>query len=130
MSGKQGKEAIATGRAPAAVGPYSQAVSVGGQVYCSGQIALDPVTGELVTGGFEAQARRVMDNLGAVLEAAGLGFANVVKVNIYLTDLANFAALNALYAEYFREPYPARATVGVAALPKGAAVEIDLVAVA
>lgn len=130
MSEKGNRRAIATDEAPAAVGPYSQALYVGEQLYCSGQIALDPTTGEIVAGGFEAEARRVLDNLGAVLGAAGLGFADVVKVTIYLTDLGDFAALNALYADYFSQPYPARATVGVASLPKGAAVEIDLVAMA
>jgi 2-iminobutanoate/2-iminopropanoate deaminase len=120
---------IATDRAPAAIGPYSQALERGGVVYCSGQIGLDPASGQLVAGGTAAEADRVLQNLEAVLAAAGLGFADVVKVTIYLVDLADFAAVNEIYGRYVREPYPARATVGVAALPRGARVEIDAVAV-
>ena len=114
--------------APAAVGPYSQAILAGTQLFCSGQIPLDPDTGELVSGGFEAQVERVFDNLAAVLAEAGLTLDHAVKVTIYLTDLAKFAALNEIYARRFTVPFPARATVGVASLPKGAEVEIDLVA--
>ncbi len=117
-----------TNQAPAAIGPYSQAVSVDGWVYTSGQVGLDPATTELVPGGFEAQARQVLANLGAVLASAGCSFADVVKSTIYLADLADFAALNALYAEAMGSHRPARSTVQVAGLPKGALVEIDMVA--
>src|SRR5688572_19597673 len=116
-------------RAPKAIGPYSQAVQVGGTVYLSGQTPLHPDTGQLVDGDISAQARQVFENLKAVLEAAGLGFGQVARVGIYLTDLGNFAAVNEVMKTYFSEPYPARSTIGVAALPLGAAVEIDLVAV-
>ena len=112
----------------AAVG-HMQAVVVADTLYCSGQIPLDPATGEIVAGGFADQAARVFDNLEAVVGAAGLSFDDVVKVTIYLTDLANFGALNEIYERRFREPYPARATVGVSTLPKGAQVEMDLTAV-
>jgi reactive intermediate/imine deaminase len=115
--------------APAAIGPYSQAVRVGDTVYLSGQTPLDPATGKLVEGDISAQARQVFRNLGAVLAAADAGFAQVARVGIYLTDLGNFAAVNEVMKQYFVEPYPARSTIGVAALPLGAAVEIDLVAV-
>ena len=114
--------------APAAIGPYSQAVSVGGWLFTSGQIALDPATGSLVEGGFEAQARRVLANLSAVLASAGLTFADVVKTTVYLVDLVDFPTLNTLYAEAMGDHRPARSTVQVAALPKGALVEIDLIA--
>jgi 2-iminobutanoate/2-iminopropanoate deaminase len=123
------RQAIHSDGAPRAIGPYSQALRVGPWLYCSGQIPLDPATGELVQGGFAAQAERVMRNLEAILVAAGMSFANVVKVTVFLSDLGNFAELNAIYAKRFVAPYPARATVEVAALPKGALVEIDLVAV-
>ena len=116
-----------TDRAPAAIGPYSQAVSVGPWLYTSGQIGLDPASGEMVDG-FEAQARQVLANLGAVLATAGLDFSDVVKATIYVTDLANFPLLNELYGEALGEHRPARSTVQVAALPKGGLVEIDLVA--
>ena len=115
--------------APKAIGPYSQAVKAGNVLYTSGQVSLDPKTGELVTGDFAAQARRVFENLRAVLRAAGADFRNVTKATVFLTDLGNFQALNAIYAEYFGEQKPARTTVQVAGLPKGAAVEIDLIAV-
>ncbi len=121
-------QAVATDRAPGALGPYSQALIADGFVWCSGQVGLDPATGELVAGGLEAEARRVLDNLSAVLEAAGVSFADVVKTTIYLTDLGDFAALNQIYGEYVGSPPPARATVQVVALPKGARVEIDAVA--
>lgn len=120
---------VSTDHAPAAIGPYSQAVEAGGVVYCSGQIGLDPANGQLVDGGTAAEAERVLRNLQAVLAAAGLGFAHVVRVTIYLVDLADFTTVNEIYGRYVRQPYPARATVGVAALPRGARVEIDAVAV-
>jgi 2-iminobutanoate/2-iminopropanoate deaminase len=114
--------------APRAIGPYSQAVSSDGWLYTSGQVGIDPATGELVAGGFEAQARRVFENLRAVLAAAGCGFGDVVKATVYLADMADFAALNGIYAEAFGTHRPARSTVQAAALPRGARVEIDLVA--
>jgi reactive intermediate/imine deaminase len=116
---------IHTPRAPQAIGTYSQAVRAGDTVYLSGQIPLDPATGELVPGDMEAQVRRVFENLKAVCEAAGGDLSQVVKLTVYLTDLAHFALVNRVMAEYFSQPYPARAAVGVAALPKGAAVEMD-----
>ncbi len=118
---------ISTPKAPAAVGTYSQAVKVGKTVYVSGQIPLDPATGQLVDGDFEAHARRVFDNMLAIIEAAGGDFSHITKLNVFLMDLANFAALNTIMAEYFKEPYPARAAIQVAALPKGAIVEMDCV---
>ncbi len=118
---------VATTEAPAAIGTYSQAVRAGDTVYLSGQIPLDPKTMQLVAGDFEAQARRVFDNLRAVCRAAGGDFDRVVRVTVYLTDLANFAKVNEVMATYFREPYPARAAVGVASLPRAALVEIDAV---
>ena len=118
--------AIHSNQAPAAIGPYSQAVRVGNLVYTSGQIPLDPATMELVSGDIAAEARRVFDNLSAVCAAAGGSLKQVVRVGIYLTDLADFAAVNAVMAEYFEQPYPARSTIGVAALPRGARVEVDL----
>ena len=126
------REIIETPNAPAAIGPYSQAVAVTGgrTLYCSGQIALDPSTGDLVGGDdVEAQTRRVLDNLAAVLEAGGMGYDNVVKAGIFLADMADFAKVNALYAERFGAAPPARATVQVAGLPKGVKVEIDAIAV-
>ena len=121
-------EAHATDQAPAAIGPYAQAVSVAGFLYTSGQIALDPRTGDIVGGGFEAQARQVLANLRAVLASAGCDFRDVVKATVYVTDLADFPKLNALYGEAMGDHRPARSTVQVAALPKGGLVEIDLVA--
>ena len=123
------RETISSTDAPAAVGPYSQALRAGDLVFCSGQIPLDPATGNLVSGTFREQAARVLDNLGAVLHAAGASFADVVRTTVYLTDLADFPVLNEVYAERFGEPFPARATVGVSALPKGARVEMDAIAV-
>jgi 2-iminobutanoate/2-iminopropanoate deaminase len=117
-----------TDEAPKAIGPYSQAVSVDGWLYTSGQVALDPATGELVPGGFEAQARRVFENLRQVLASAGCSFHHVVKATVYIMDFADFPTLNAIYAEAMGNHRPARSTVQVAALPKGALVEIDLVA--
>ena len=119
------KEPIHTTRAPAAIGPYSQAIRAGATIYLSGQIPLDPKTTELVKGDVRAQARQVFDNLAAVAEASGGSLANAVRLTIYLTDLANFPVVNEIMAEYCKEPYPARATIGVAQLPRGAAVEID-----
>jgi reactive intermediate/imine deaminase len=116
---------IHTSRAPQAIGTYSQAVRAGDTVYLSGQIPLDPATGELVAGDMEAQVRRVFENLKAVCEAAGGDLSQVVKLTVYLTDLAHFALVNRVMAEYFTQPYPARAALGVAALPKGATVEMD-----
>jgi reactive intermediate/imine deaminase len=116
---------ISTPNAPQAIGTYSQAIRAGNTVYLSGQIPLDPASGELVTGDMEAQVRRVFDNLKAVAVAAGGDLAQVAKLNVYLTDLSHFALVNRVMAEYFSPPYPARAAVGVAALPRGAAVEMD-----
>ena len=121
------RSVVHTDRAPKAIGPYSQAVRSGNTVYFSGQIPLDPSTGELVTGDITFQTRRVFENLKAVCEAAGGSLAQIVRVGIYLTDLGNFAAVNAVMAEYCREPYPARSTIGVASLPRGAQVEIDAI---
>ena len=121
------RELVATGRAPAAIGPYSQAVRAGGSVYLSGQIPLDPATGELVAGDIAAQARRVFDNLRAVCEAAGASLDDVVRVGIYLMDLADFAAVNAVMADYFQAPYPARSTIQVSGLPRGARIEVDAI---
>jgi 2-iminobutanoate/2-iminopropanoate deaminase len=120
---------IATKDAPHAIGPYSQAVRSGNTLYLSGQIALDPASGNLIEGDFATQARRVFDNLSAVLRASGAGFHNVARATVYLTDLGNFQALNSIYGQYFGDHKPARSTVGVAQLPRGAAVEIDLIAV-
>lgn len=119
------REIISTEAAPAAIGTYSQAVKVGSSVYLSGQIPLDPATGELVGGDIQAHIRRVFDNLKAVAQAAGGSLADVVKLNIYLTDLGHFPVVNQVMTEYFEQPYPARAAVGVAELPKGAQVEAD-----
>ena len=121
------REPVATERAPAAIGPYSQAVRAGGSVYLSGQIPLDPATGELVDGDIAAQARRVFDNLGAVCGAAGASLDDVVRVGIYLMDLGDFAAVNAVMADYFQAPYPARSTIQVSGLPRGARIEVDAI---
>ena len=123
------RQIISTNNAPKAIGTYSQAVKVGDTVYLSGQIAFDPATMELVTSNMHAQIARVFENLKAVATASGGSLADVVKLNVYLTDLANFPMVNEVMAGYFREPYPARAAVGVAALPKGAGVEMDAVMV-
>jgi len=122
------RQIISTEGAPKAIGTYSQAVKVGDTVYMSGQIGLDPATMHLVEG-IEAQVRRVFDNLSAVTQAAGGSLADIVKLNIFLTDLGHFALVNSIMAEYFTEPYPARAAVGVASLPRGALVEADAVMV-
>jgi len=124
-----GKQAIHTKDAPEAIGTYSQAMRAGNTVYLSGQIPLDPKSMQLVSGDTRAEIRRVFDNLAAVAAAAGASLANAVKVNVYLTDLKNFALVNEVMAEYFKQPYPARAAIGVAALPRGAAVEVDAVLV-
>lgn len=123
------KRILSTSHAPAAIGPYSQAVEAGGMVFLSGQIPLDPTTGAMVEGDVAAQAERVMQNLEAVLAAAGLTFAHVVRCTIYLTNLGDFATVNEVYGKRFPAEPPARATVQVAALPKGAQVEIDAIAV-
>ncbi|MBL8259623.1 MAG: RidA family protein [Candidatus Competibacteraceae bacterium] len=123
------REIIHTDLAPAAIGTYSQAVKIGDTVYLSGQIPLDPATLQLVDGPMEAHVRRVFDNLAAVAKAAGGSLADAVKLNVFLTDLGHFAQINQIMAEYFREPYPARAAIGVAALPRGAQVEMDAVLV-
>ena len=119
---------VATDDAPKAIGPYSQGVKAHGFVYTSGQIALDPATGNLVDGPFDEQVHRVFKNLKAILEAAGSDFSRVLKATVYVTDLGNFQTLNTIYASYFGDHKPARTTVEVPALPKGAAVEIDLIA--
>jgi reactive intermediate/imine deaminase len=118
---------ITTPLAPKAIGTYSQAVKCGNTVYVSGQIPLDPKTSELVTGDMDAQIRRVFENLKAIIQEAGGTFAHIAKLNIFLTDLSHFALVNKVMSEYFAEPYPARAAIGVAALPKGAQVEMDCV---
>lgn len=123
------REIIKTDQAPAAIGTYSQAVKLGTTVYLSGQIPLDPGTMQLVNGGIEAQIRRVFDNLAAVAQAAGGSLADTAKLNVFLIDLNHFALINQLMAEYFSEPYPARAAIGVAALPRGAEVEMDAILV-
>ncbi len=122
------KEAVSSPDAPKAIGPYSQAIRAGQLLFLSGQIALDPTTGQIVDGDVAAQTRRVMENLGGVLSAAGLSFADVVRTTIYLADMNDFAAVNEAYGGYFTAPAPARATVQVARLPRDARVEIDAVA--
>jgi 2-iminobutanoate/2-iminopropanoate deaminase len=122
------RQAIATRGAPAAVGPYSQAIAAGDFVFCSGQVHLDPASGALVEGDISTQTARVLQNLSAVLEAAGLGLANVVKTTVFLVDINDFGAMNEVYGRYMPDPPPARSTIGVAALPKGARVEIELIA--
>ena len=121
------RQSISTGGAPAAIGPYSQAVRSGDMVFCSGQLGMDPATGELVEG-IEAQADRALRNLRSVLDAAGLGFDDVVKTTIFLADMNDFATVNAIYARFMPDPPPARSTVQVAALPKGGLVEIEAIA--
>ena len=123
------RSVISTEQAPSAIGPYSQAVRAGNTVYFSGQIPLDPATGVLVEGDIRVQARRVFDNLVAVAHAAGGSLAQIARVGIYVTDLGHFAEVNAVMAEYFQAPYPARSTIEVSALPKGAQVEVDAVMV-
>jgi 2-iminobutanoate/2-iminopropanoate deaminase len=124
------KEVISTASAPVAIGPYSQAIRAGGFVFASGQIPLDPATNAVIEGDITAQTHRVLQNLSAVLSAAGLSMADVVKTTVYLADMSEFAAMNAVYAEYFPAPAPARATVQAARLPRDVRVEIDLIAFA
>jgi 2-iminobutanoate/2-iminopropanoate deaminase len=124
------KKIISTSDAPAAVGPYSQAVRVGSTIYCAGQIPLDPKSGQIVSKDISEQTRRVLDNITAVLKAEGLTFENIVKTTVFLTDLADFQTVNEIYASYFMQGRPARSTVQVPALPKGARIEIEAIAVA
>ena len=121
------KQVISTVSAPAAIGTYSQAVRVGNTIWVSGQIPLDPATKDMVPGDFEAQARQAFANMAAIVSAAGATLDDVVKVNISVTDLANFATVNAVMSSHFREPYPARAAVGVASLPRGALIEVECI---
>lgn len=121
-------QAVRSDRAPAPIGPYSQAVLAGNELFCSGQIALDPQSGELAGGDAASQAEQALRNLGAVLEAGGMGYADVVKTTIFLIDMNDFAAVNEVYAKYFDAAKPARSTIAVAALPKGARVEIEALA--
>jgi 2-iminobutanoate/2-iminopropanoate deaminase len=122
------KRAISSPDAPKAIGPYSQAVRAGQLLFLSGQVPIDPATGLMVDGDIAAQTRRVFENLGAVLKAGGRSFADVVRTTVFLADMNDFAAMNEVYGQYFKEPYPARATVQVARLPKDSKVEIDLIA--
>src|SRR5215207_8349991 len=122
------RKIVSSTEAPAAVGPYSQAIAVGNLLFCAGQIPLDPATGELVGADVTAQTERVCQNIIGVLKANDMTFSNVVKTTVFLTDLANFAAMNAVYAKYFTEPFPARSTIQVAGLPRGAQVEIEVTA--
>ena len=124
------KKIISTSEAPAAVGPYSQAVRIGSTVYCAGQIPLDPKSGQIVSKDISEQTRRVLDNISAILKAEGLSFENIVKTTIFIIDLADFQTVNEIYASYFKQTPPARSTVQVAALPKGARIEIEAIAVA
>ena len=122
------KTAVSTKDAPGAIGPYSQAIKAGGFLFASGQIPIDPATGALISGGIAEQTRRVLDNLGGILKAAGVSFDHVVKTTVYLADMSEFAAMNEVYATYFPSPAPARATVQAARLPRDVKVEIDLIA--
>jgi len=122
------KEIVSTDKAPKAIGPYSQGVKAGGFLFLSGSIALDPATGEMCTAGIEAETRQVMSNIGAILEGSGLGFEDVVKTTIFLTNMGDFATVNGIYGGYFTENPPARSTVEVKGLPRGASVEIEVVA--
>ena len=122
------RQAVSTSTAPGAIGPYSQAIAGRGLVFCSGQVGIDVATGKLVEGGIEAQAERALRNLAAVLDAAGCGFGDVVKTTVFLADIGDFAALNGVYAKFMAEPPPARSTFAVAALPGGARVEIEAIA--
>lgn len=122
------KKAIETHAAPAAIGPYSQAVALGDLVFCSGQVGIDPASGTMVEGGIEAETRRVLDNLREVLAAAGLKLTDVVKTTVFLVSLTDFETVNRIYGEHFSTPYPARSTVQVAALPRHARVEIEAIA--
>jgi 2-iminobutanoate/2-iminopropanoate deaminase len=122
------RTAVSTPRAPAAIGPYSQAIAIDGLLFCSGQLGLDPETGSLVEGGVAAQAERALTNLARVLDAAGLTFGDVVKTTIFLADMADFTTVNGVYGRFVTDPPPARSTVAVAALPKGGLVEIEAIA--
>lgn len=122
------KQVISTKQAPAAIGPYSQAIQVGNLVYTSGQIPIDPSTGAFVEGGIKEQTRQSLTNVKAILEEAGLSMSDVVKTTVFMADMGDFAEMNAIYAEFFSEPYPARSAVAVKTLPKGALVEIEVVA--
>ena len=122
------KKIISTSDAPAAIGPYSQAIRAGSTIYCSGQIPLDPKTGQIISGGIDAQTRRVLDKITALLKAEGLGFGNIVKTTIFLTNLGDFQTVNEVYGSYFKNQPPARSTVQVSALPKGANIEIEVIA--
>ena len=122
------KSVISTSKAPAAIGPYSQAIQVGNLLYASGQIPINPSTGSIVDGGIKEQTRQSLLNVQAILEEAGLSFANVIKTTVFLADINDFADMNGVYAEFFSEPYPARSAVAVKSLPKGALVEIEVVA--
>ncbi len=122
------KKMISTPKAPAAIGPYSQAIQVGNLIYTSGQIPIDPATGQLVEGGIKEQTRQSLSNIQAILQEAGLTMASVVKTTVFLADMADFADMNSIYAEFFTEPYPARSAVAVKTLPKNALVEIEVVA--
>jgi 2-iminobutanoate/2-iminopropanoate deaminase len=124
------KKIISTADAPAALGPYSQAVRVGSTMYCAGQIPLDPKNGEIVTGGIDVQTRRVLDNITAILKTEGMTFGNIVKTTIFLMDLGDFQKMNEIYGSYFSQAPPARSTVQVAGLPKGARIEIEVIAMA
>lgn len=121
-------EKISTSNAPAAIGPYSQAILVGNMLFASGQIPIDPATGDIVEGGIEAQAHQALKNAKNVVEAAGLSLANAVKVTVFMADMADFAVVNGIYAQYFTEPYPARSAVAVKSLPKGALIEVEVIA--
>lgn len=122
------KQVINTSKAPAAIGPYSQAIRVGNLIYTSGQIPIDPATGVFVEGGIKEQTRQSLSNIKAILEEAGISMSNVVKTTVFLADMNDFADMNAVYAEFFEEPYPARSAVAVKSLPKGALVELEVVA--
>ena len=122
------KKIISTPKAPAAIGPYSQAIQVGNLIYTSGQIPIDPATGQLVEGGIKEQTRQSLNNIQAILQEAGLTMASVVKTTVFMADMADFADMNSIYAEFFTEPYPARSAVAVKTLPKNALVEIEVVA--
>lgn len=124
------RKVIASSEAPAAIGPYSQAIAVGNTLYCAGQIPLDPLTGNLVEGGVTEQTTRVLENIGGVLRANGMDYSHVVKATVFLVDLGTFADMNAVYQKYFTAPFPARSTIQVAALPRGSQVEIEVIAVA
>lgn len=121
-------KALHTDKAPAAIGPYSQAIEVNGMVFASGQIPLDPATGNVVEGGIKEQTRQALTNAKAIMEAAGLSLANVVKTTVFMADMADFAAMNEVYATFFTKPYPARSAVAVKALPKGVLVEVECIA--